>query len=287
MRIHIRHEIAHGFQPPVRFLNATLRLTPRSHESQHVARWRVEIDGDSRIRAFDDGFGNCMHTLSMSDRTENLRILAEGVVDTFDAAGIVRATVERFPPEMFLRETALTAPDKRLREIAAAIEAGDRIERLHALLLELGDVDKKSEPASPQSEAAGGQAQKQNAADKAAQASAKDAEATDGDARESVSDAAKRRAHDFIVCARLIGAPARFVSGYHLHPEADTGGAHCWAEAYVEGVGWIGFDPTNVICPHESHVRMAVGLDALDAACVRVAPSPSTMTERVEVRRQS
>ncbi len=104
---------------------------------------------------------------------------------------------------------------------------------------------------------------------------------------ESMSSAAKRRAHDFIVCARLMGAPARFVSGYHLHPEADTGGAHCWAEAYVEGVGWIGFDPTNVICPHESHVRMAVGLDALDAACARVAPSPSTALERVEVRRQS
>jgi transglutaminase-like putative cysteine protease len=280
MRIHIRHEIAHGFEPPVRFLNATLRLTPRSHESQHVTRWRVEIDGDSRIRAFDDGFGNCMHTLSMSDRTDGLRILAEGVVDTFDAAGIVRATVERFPPELFLRETALTTPDKRLREIAAAIESGDRIERLHALLLELGDARAKEKSAPDQAQAKQVQKQTQGAAEKAAPPA-------EGNAKESMSDAAKRRAHDFIVCARLIGAPARFVSGYHLDPDADTGGAHCWAEAYVEGVGWIGFDPTNVICHHESHVRMAVGLDALDAACARVAPSPSTAIERVDVRRQS
>ncbi len=43
MRIHIRHEIAHTFEPPVRFLNATLRLTPRSHEGQHIARWRVRL----------------------------------------------------------------------------------------------------------------------------------------------------------------------------------------------------------------------------------------------------
>lgn len=275
MRIHIRHEIAHGFEPPVRFLNATLRLTPRSHESQHVTRWRVEIDGDSRIRAFDDGFGNCLHTLSMSGSTGSLRITTEGVVDTFDAAGIVRATIERFPPELFLRETALTTPDKRLREIAASIEPGDRIERLHALMLELGEPSKKDETASAPSQSAAGQEQKQGA------------EASADKAPESISGAAKRRAHDFIVCARLMGAPARFVSGYHLHPEADTGGAHCWAEAYVEDVGWIGFDPAHVICPHESHVRMAVGLDALDAACARVAPSPSTAIERVEVRRQS
>lgn len=280
MRIHIRHEIAHGFEPPVRFLNATLRLTPRSHESQHITRWRVEIDGDSRIRAFDDGFGNCMHTLSMSESTGSLRITAEGVVDTFDAAGIVRATVERFPPELFLRETALTTPDKRLREIAAAIEAGDRIERLHALLLELGEARGKENAPSQQAQTEKRQTQTQRGSEP------KDEPPKSG-ARESLSDAAKRRAHDFIVCARLMGAPARFVSGYHLDPDADTGGAHCWAEAYVEGVGWIGFDPTNVICPHESHVRMAVGLDALDAACARVAPSPSTAIERVEVRRQS
>ena len=162
MRIHIRHEIAHTFDPPVRFLNATLRLTPRSHESQYVARWRVEIDGDSRIRASDDGLGNSMHTLSMSGQTGALRLFAEGVVDTFDAAGIVRATVERFPPELFLRETSLTAPDVRLRALAAKIEGENRIERLHALLSLLSDDEKPDKPEKPEKPAqAQSQAQSQ------------------------------------------------------------------------------------------------------------------------------
>ena len=53
----------------------------------------------------------------------------------------------------------------------------------------------------------------------------------------------------------------------------------------MEGVGWIGFDPANAICPHESHVRMAIGLDALDAACVRAAPAPlSDHLTRCDVR---
>ncbi|MDP2355597.1 MAG: transglutaminase family protein [Beijerinckiaceae bacterium] len=276
MRIHIRHEIAHTFEPPVRFLNATLRLTPRSHESQHIARWRVEIDGDSRIRAFDDGFGNCMHTLSMSGQTETLRLFAEGVVDTFDAAGIVRATVERFPPELFLRETALTSPDDRQRALAAKIEGENRIERLHALLLLLSDDEKPEEPAQEQTQAKEPAAQKQSQEVPAPKAPTKEDK-----------NKVKALVHDFIVCARLVGAPARFVSGYHLHPKTQAGGFHFWAEAHVEGVGWIGFDPANAICPHESHVRMAVGLDALDATCMRIAPSPQTEIETVDVRRQS
>ena len=44
---------------------------------------------------------------------------------------------------------------------------------------------------------------------------------------------------------------------------------HAWAEADVEGLGWVGFDPANGICPTEGHVRVAVGLDYLGAAPVR------------------
>ena len=267
MRIHIRHESAHLFEPPVRFLNAALRVTPRSHESQHVVRWRVEIDGDSRIRACDDGFGNCMHTLSVTGPASSLRILAEGVVDTFDAAGIVRATVERFPPELFLRDTALTQPDERRREIARGLPAGNTIERLHALLMGVGEPREDERPA-PQT-GPGAQRQSQSAKAPAGGAFAR----------------ASALAHDFIACARLVGAPARFVSGYYLDPKGEAAGAHVWAEAFADGVGWIGFDPAHQICPHESHVRMAVGLDALDAACVRAAPAPLSVTERVDVRR--
>lgn len=259
MRIHIRHEIVHAFEPPVRFVNAVLRLTPRSHESQHVARWRVEIDGDSRIRESDDAFGNCMHTLSLLGPSSELHIVAEGIIETFDAAGIVRATVERFPPDFYLRETPLTTPDERHRALSADVRADNPIERLHALLLRMGKPEGGEQAQS--------QSQKQGAAAQA-------------DAEERA-----RTTHDFIVCARLLGAPARFVSGYYIDPKGSAGGAHCWAEAYVEGVGWIGFDAVNLVCPHESHARMAIGLDGLDAAGVRAAPLPASFTSSAQVTR--
>ncbi|MBX9757842.1 MAG: transglutaminase family protein [Beijerinckiaceae bacterium] len=267
MRIHIRHEIAYAFEPPVRFLNAALRLTPRSHESQHVARWRVEIDGDSRIRESDDAFGNCMHTLSLMGPSSALHIVAEGIIETFDAAGIVRATVERFPPDFYLRETPLTAPGESHRALTAGVRADNPIERLHELLLRMEKPEGGEQTQSQSTSQAQSQSQKQ------------------GEPAQADPDAPARATHDFIICARLLGAPARFVSGYYIDPKAQTGAAHCWAEAHVEGVGWIGFDAVNLICPHESHARMAIGLDSLDAAGVRAAPMPASFTSSAHVTR--
>lgn len=75
---------------------------------------------------------------------------------------------------------------------------------------------------------------------------------------------ARELAHQFIACARFLGIPARFASGYVLD---GTGGAqHAWAEAHVPGIGWIGFDAAFGICPRDGHVRVACGPDFLAAA---------------------
>ena len=44
--------------------------------------------------------------------------------------------------------------------------------------------------------------------------------------------------------------------------------SHAWAEAYVDGLGWVGFDVSNAISPDEKYVAVATGLDYLDAAPV-------------------
>ncbi len=45
--------------------------------------------------------------------------------------------------------------------------------------------------------------------------------------------------------------------------------SHAWAEAYVEHLGWVGFDAANRLCPGEAYIRTAVGLDYWSAAPVR------------------
>ncbi len=49
----------------------------------------------------------------------------------------------------------------------------------------------------------------------------------------------------------------------------DQEAAHAWAEAFVPGLGWIGFDTANCLCATPSHIRVAIGLDYLGAAPVR------------------
>ena len=77
--------------------------------------------------------------------------------------------------------------------------------------------------------------------------------------------------HIFIGCARYLGIPARYVSGYFVRVDGvvDQDAGHAWAEAKVPGLGWIGFDPANGICITDAHVRVAIGLDYLGAAPIR------------------
>ncbi len=78
-------------------------------------------------------------------------------------------------------------------------------------------------------------------------------------------------AHIFIAAARTLGIPARYVTGYLLMEDTSDGAGpaeahHAWAEAWVESLGWVGFDVANRICPTERYVRLAAGLDAGYAA---------------------
>jgi transglutaminase-like putative cysteine protease len=78
-------------------------------------------------------------------------------------------------------------------------------------------------------------------------------------------------AHIFIACARAGGVPSRFVSGHFLRSDGavQQQAGHAWAEAFVPGLGWVGFDAANCICTTDAHARIAIGLDYLGAAPVR------------------
>lgn len=79
--------------------------------------------------------------------------------------------------------------------------------------------------------------------------------------------------HIMISLVRSVGIPCRYVSGYLYHrPDEDRSledASHSWVEAFLPGLGWVGFDPTNNLLADERHIRVALGRDYADVPPTR------------------
>ena len=69
----------------------------------------------------------------------------------------------------------------------------------------------------------------------------------------------------FIEACRSVGIASRFVSGYLYNPEIEHNHLHAWAEVYLPGGGWRGYDPTQGIAVGENHISLCSGANALDS----------------------
>jgi transglutaminase-like putative cysteine protease len=79
-------------------------------------------------------------------------------------------------------------------------------------------------------------------------------------------------AHVLLVMLRMVGVPARYVSGYICpknHELRGEGATHAWVEAYIPFHGWIGLDPTNNCIASDRHVRLAIGRSFTDCTPVK------------------
>jgi transglutaminase-like putative cysteine protease len=73
----------------------------------------------------------------------------------------------------------------------------------------------------------------------------------------------------WIDICRSVGLAARFVSGYlDGDAEQDKRFLHAWAEVYLPGAGWRGYDPTNGLAVADRHIAIAASADPQQAAPV-------------------
>src|SRR5215813_167917 len=137
MRVRISHDTEYHYNTPPNGVIQTLRLTPRNHDGQYVVDWRIEVSRDCRLDAQEDAFGNIVHAFTADGPFTALRVGVEGEVETQATDGIVRGAVERFPPSLYLRETALTRLDAAIAEFARSCRGGaaaDTLSILHRML---------------------------------------------------------------------------------------------------------------------------------------------------------
>jgi transglutaminase-like putative cysteine protease len=247
MRIRITHETFYRYSEPAKSAIQLLRLTPRGYEGQTVLSWNIDMDGDARLIRREDWYGNIIHSLSVAGPVSQIILKVKGEIETTDTSGVIRGSVERFPEVFYLRETPLSRADSTIHEFAqkAAGHLSSPLDQGHALM---GGIRERLR----------------------FDTGATSATTIASDAFSAGHGVCQDFTHIFIGAARSLGIPARYVSGYlHKPGEAEQEAGHAWAEAYLPDLGWVSFDPANAVSATEHYVRLAIGLDYLDAAPVR------------------
>lgn len=241
MRLKISHRTEYRYNEPVQYALQRLRLVPRSGRTQTVHDWTLSVDGANEEARFTDHFENDTRLVSIAGDAQTIGIEARGEVETFDTAGIFGEHKGFAPLWLFQQQTPLTQPGPAICELAASIDGGSELDRLHRLMNVIGIRVVYTIGATH-------------------------AGTTAEDALKQGTGVCQDHAHVFVSAARILGFPSRYVSGYlMLNDTVDQVASHAWAEAHVPGLGWVAFDVSNCISPDERYVRMAVGRDYRDA----------------------
>lgn len=245
MRLIIRHLTRYTFDEPVSHGLQRLRLTPKSTSGQSVIDWTMTLDGASREAEYEDQNHNRTTLISIHPGAREVTISCSGTVETADHAGIIGRHAGHLPLWHFLDQTGSTRPGPRMKALIAGLAVEDNpVSTLHrfsaailaAVKYETGFTD------------------------------------ADTPAEEALSagrGVCQDHAQIFIGGCRMMGVPARYVSGYLMMDDRiDQEAGHGWAEAHVDGLGWVGFDVSNGISPDTRYVRVATGRDYREAAPV-------------------
>lgn len=242
MLLYIRHETHYHYATPVQYSIQALRLTPRLEGGLRLREWHISAPG--RRRAQTDAYGNTSHMLTLEQPHDEIRILAEGWVETDDDAGPTIEDEGKLPVLAYLQETPLTRATDGLRTLAATHLGNPDFEASLASLMDAIESRIEYRPGVT------------------------DVECSAADALAHGYGVCQDHAHVMIACCRAAGIPARYVSGYLYTGDAGHLASHAWIDAW-NGKTWLSCDATHRRFAGPAYCRLAVGRDYLDACPVR------------------
>lgn len=248
MKIRFHHTTAYHFDQPVPYGLQRVRLKPKDSAHQKVVGWSMEVQGGTCEAEYDDAHRNHCSLIRVEEGAGSVAIVCSGEVETVeDYHGVVGAHQGYTPLWLFRQPTALTKAGASVSALANRVRAegheGD-VALMHGLSNAIADAV-------------------------AYQIGFTDARTSAEEAMQIGQGVCQDHAHIFIAAARLLGIPARYVSGYlFMEDRVEQEAGHAWAEAYLDGLGWVGFDVSNRVCPDKHYVRVATGRDYADASPV-------------------
>ncbi len=243
MRLSIRHTTHYRFDQPVVHALQRLRLTPKTTQGQEILSWNMDYKNADPELTYEDQHHNTTTLVSVTEGAQEVIVECSGIVETKDNSGVIGRHAGHLPLWSFLGQTKLTRPGPTVKRMVDNLTPDtDAVTTLHNLSAAIRDtVEYKI-----------GSTQVDTTAEEAAEAGA---------------GVCQDHAHIFLGAARSLDIPARYVSGYlMMNDRIDQEATHGWTEAFVEGLGWVGFDISNGISPDSRYVRAATGRDYRDAA---------------------
>lgn len=244
MRLSIEHTTRYRFEEPVVHALQRLRLVPKHTQGQEILNWEMEYENATTEFEYDDQNFNTVTLIAVDQGATEVVVRCKGQVDTHDNAGVIGRHAGHLPLWSFLGQTDRTRPGPRIRALVRELgfDPEAKLDSLHALSNKIAsEVEYKTGTTT--------------------------VETTAEEAVDHGFGVCQDHAHIFIGAARSLDIPARYVSGYlMMNDRIEQEATHAWAEAHVDGLGWVGFDISNGISPDPRYVRVATGRDYKDAA---------------------
>lgn len=250
-KIKIVHQTHYEFTNPVQLLPHTLRLRPREGHELRIEYSKLDISPNASLRWQRDVEDNSVCTATFSCQTQTLTINSEIVIQQYGLLPhdfLVADYAVNYPFSYSPEDTILLSPyllDTKIPESQTVNNWVDTLQsnneqlQTFSLLLNLNQRIYQSIAYCIREEE-GVQPAEQTLA------------LGSGSCRDSASL--------FMTAAKKLGFAARFVSGYiHSHAAMEqSGSTHAWAEVFIPGAGWKGFDPTIGSMVGADHIPVAV-----------------------------
>ncbi len=241
MRFSVYHETHYRYSSPVTLAAHVLRLTPRA-DAAVLRMHQLTIDPAPTLRRdLVDRHGNTLTRLEFASLSEHLRIVSRFDLETSHQPAPVPVPFPRLPWSSCASGAMADylpggAEDESVQAFAAELASESEwevlgfLERLNRTLFSRMDRHIR----------AGG----------AAQSPAHTLATGRGACRDLTVL--------FMAACRSLGIAARFVSGYQAHADTPDGRRHlhAWAEVFLPGLGWRGFDPMHGLAVTDGHVAL-------------------------------
>jgi transglutaminase-like putative cysteine protease len=250
--LQIDHRTEYRFPGPVTLLPHRLLLRPRESHNVRIRSSVLSITPAHTLRWQRDAFDNSAAAVTFSEPASTLEIVSKVVIEHFDDAPLDFVV----DPEAMFYPFAYSAEDvARLAPQRAMAWYGDYA-ALESYLREIGLMA-----------AHGWQTftvldtfNRAIARDFRYQAREAQGVQSPGHTLATRSGSCRDLAALFLDGCRLLGFASRFISGYHTSyaNESGPGSTHAWAEVYIPGPGWTGFDPTAGLVTGDEHIVVAV-----------------------------